>query len=443
MIRNLQLKPQKLSLVSKFFRKLITGRCKSLRYGFMEVSDCTGLTMKFGDPESDLLVSLEIHNPRFYRRVVTEGDLGVAQSLIDGDITCNDLTNLVQLFVRNMDLTDRLESPGARVIRQFKRIGHWLRRNTIGRSRKNIEAHYDLGNDFYALWLDPTMNYSSGIFKSREDSMETASIEKMDRLCRRLDLQPSDHLLEIGTGWGALACYAAEHYGCQVTTTTISQQQFELASRRVRDRGLEDKVKVISKDYRDLQGQYDKIVTVEMIEAVGHQFYSSFFEKCKSLLTPEGQMMMQAIVIADHRYESHIRNVDFISQYIFPGGSLPSISELTSTASASGSMRLVELVDITPHYAETLRRWRESFMKQLPAVRGLGYDNKFIRMWHYYLCYCEAGFEERQINTVQMMFSKQNCKIDPLTEVGPLAVSSDRASNESENRDWNEGASIC
>lgn len=443
MIRNLKMSPKKISWVGRFFRALITGRCKSLRYGYMEVSDCTGLTMKFGDPNSDLLVALEIHNPRFYRRVVTEGDLGVAQSLIDGDITCNDLTNLVQLFIRNMDLTDRLEPLGARAFRQVKRIGHWLRRNTIGRSRKNIEAHYDLGNEFYSLWLDPTMNYSSGIFKSREDSMETASIEKMDRLCRRLGLKPTDHLLEIGTGWGALACYAAEHYGCRVTTTTISQQQFELATQRVRERGLEDRVRVISKDYRDLQGQYDKIVSVEMIEAVGHQFYSSFFEKCKSLLTPEGQMMMQAIVITDHRYESHIRNVDFISQYIFPGGSLPSISKLTSTASSSGDMRLVELVDITPHYAETLRRWRESFMKQLPAVRSLGYDSKFIRMWHYYLCYCEAGFEERQINTVQMMFSKQNCKIDPLLDIGDVAAGARDTAQESKIRDWNEGASVC
>lgn len=443
MIRDLEkTQQQKISLTNKAFRSLITRRCETLRHGYMEVSDSTGLTMKFGDPLSELTVSMEIHNPRFYRRVVTEGDLGVAQALIDGDITCDDLTSLVQLFIRNMDLTDRLEQPGARLIRQFKRIGHWLRRNTIGRSRKNIEAHYDLGNDFYSLWLDSTMNYSSGIFKNPDDSLQSASMEKMDRLCRRLNLKSTDHLLEIGTGWGALACFAAEHYGCQVTTTTISQQQFELANQRVQQRGLEDRVNVISKDYRDLSGTYDKIVTVEMIEAVGHQFYPSFFEKCKDLLTPEGQMMMQAIVIADHRYESHIRNVDFISQYIFPGGSLPSVSKLTSTASASAGMRMVELVDITPHYAETLRRWRGNFMKQLPAVRALGYDSKFIRMWHYYLCYCEAGFEERQINTVQMMFSKQDCKLDPLTDGGSRKVDAVQVSGTEPKSNWGR-ASIC
>jgi cyclopropane-fatty-acyl-phospholipid synthase len=422
MIHDLKMnRKKKMSWIGKRFRSLIAGRCNALKQGCMEVTDCTGKTMKFGDPRSDLLVSLEIHDPRFYRRVVTEGDLGVAQALIDGDFTCNDATNLVQLFIRNMDLTDRLEQPGARVIRQFKRIGHWLRRNTVRRSRKNIEAHYDLGNDFYSLWLDPTMNYSSGIFGSPNDTLEQASVAKMERLCQRLDLKSTDHLLEIGTGWGALACYAAEKFGCRVTTTTISQEQFTLARQRVRERGLEGLVEVINKDYRDLEGTYDKIVTVEMIEAVGHQYYQSFFEKCQSLLTPEGQMLMQAIVIADHRYESHIRNVDFISQYIFPGGSLPSITKLASTASEAGRMRVVELVDITPHYAETLRRWRENFMKQLPAVRELGYDSKFIRMWHYYLCYCEAAFEERQINTVQMMFSKQHCKNDPLTDVGEVS----------------------
>lgn len=421
MIHDLQMNHKKVTWLNRLFRKSIASRCKTIKQGYMEVTDCSGKTMQFGDPMSDLTVSLEIHNPRFYRRVVTEGDLGVAQALIDGDFSCNDATNLVQLFIRNLDLTDRLEQPGARIIRQFKRVGHWLRRNTVRRSRKNIEAHYDLGNDFYSLWLDSTMNYSSGVFKSQNDSLESASIEKMDRLCRRLNLKPTDHLLEIGTGWGALACYAAEKFGCRVTTTTISQQQFELAKQRVRDRNLQDQVEVVSKDYRDLEGTYDKIVTVEMIEAVGHQYYDSFFEKCQSLLTPEGQMMMQAIVIADRRYESHIRNVDFISQYIFPGGSLPSISKLTTTASEVGGMRVVELVDITPHYAETLRRWRENFMKQLPAVRDLGYDSKFIRMWNYYLCYCEAAFEERQINTVQMMFSKQSCKLDPLTDVGEIS----------------------
>lgn len=408
---------QKISIFHRMFRSLISKRCKSIRNGLLRVADSLG-EMSFGDPDSELVVSLEIHNPRFYRRVVTEGDLGVARSLIDGDLTCSDLTLLVKLFIRNLDLTDRLEQPGARLLRQFKRFGHWLRRNTIQRSRKNIEAHYDLGNEFYSLWLDSTMNYSSGIFTKTGESMQSASIEKMNRLCQRLQLKPTDHLLEIGTGWGALACFAAEHYGCRVTTTTISQQQFEKANQRVQQRQLEDRVTVLNQDYRLLEGQYDKIVSVEMIEAVGHQFYDGFFQKCGELLTPQGLMMMQAIVIADHRYESHINNVDFISQYIFPGGSLPSISRLTQVASSAAQMRMLELVDITPHYAETLRRWRDQFNNQIPALRALGFDNHFIRMWNYYLCYCEAGFEERQINTVQFMLAKPACRMDPLIESG-------------------------
>ena len=408
---------QKLTRLDRLFRSLAARRCQSLQEGHLLVNDQDG-QMSFGDPDSDLQVILNIHNPRFYRRVGAEGDLGIASALIAGDFSCNDLTALVRLFIRNLNITDRLES-GGKLMRRFRRFGHWLRRNTIQRSRKNISAHYDLGNEFYSLWLDSTMNYSSGIFRKPTDTLQASSIQKMDRLCQRLNLKPSDHLLEIGTGWGALACFAAEHYGCRVTTTTISEQQFEAATQRVRCRGLEDRVTVLKQDYRSLEGKekFNKIVSVEMIEAVGHQYYSTFFEKCKQLLTQDGLMMMQAIVIADHRYESHLRNVDFIGKYIFPGGSLPSISCLTQHASDSARMRLLELVDITPHYAETLHHWRENFLTNLPEIRKLGYDAEFIRMWDYYLCYCEAGFEERQINTVQMILAGPECRVDPLTDL--------------------------
>ena len=414
---------QPLTSFDRIFRSFAARRCQSLQAGHLVVIDADG-QMSFGEESSDLQVILNIHNPRFYRRVGAEGDLGIASALIDGDFSCNDLTALVRLFVRNLNITDQLESPGGRIIRKFRRLGHWLRRNTINRSKKNIAAHYDLGDDFYSVWLDSTMNYSSGIFQKSDDTLQRSSIQKMDRLCQRLDLKPSDHLLEIGTGWGALACFAAQHYGCRVTTTTISDQQFQRATQRVQHQNLEEQVTVLKQDYRLLEGKnkFDKIVSVEMIEAVGHQYYPVFFEQCRKLLKQDGLMMMQAIVIADHRYESHLRNVDFIGKYIFPGGSLPSISCLTQQASESAGMRLLELIDITPHYAETLRRWRDNFMEDLPAIRKLGYDSKFIRMWEYYLCYCEAGFEERQINTVQMMFAKPACTVDPVTQLGEIGT---------------------
>ena len=414
---------QPLTKLARVFRAFAKRRCQALQAGHLVVNDADG-QMSFGEKNSDLKVVLDIHNPRFYRRVGTEGDLGIASALIDGDFSCNDLTALVRLFIRNLNITDQLESPGGRIVRRFRRLGHWLRRNTIERSKKNIAAHYDLGDDFYSLWLDSTMNYSSGIFQKPSDTLQASSIQKMDRLCRRLDLKPSDHLLEIGTGWGALACFAAQHYGCRVTTTTISDQQFARATQRVQRRNLQDQVTVLKQDYRLLEGEnkFDKIVSVEMIEAVGHQYYPVFFEQCQKLLAQDGLMMMQAITIADHRYESHLRNVDFIGKYIFPGGSLPSISCLTGHASVSAGMRLLELVDITPHYAETLRRWRDNFMQNLPAIRDLGYDSEFIRMWEYYLCYCEAGFEERQINTVQMMFAKPACRVDPITQLGEIGA---------------------
>ena len=441
---------QRLTKFDRVFRAVAARRCQSLQAGHLVVNDADG-QMTFGEADSDLQVVLDIYNPRFYRRVGAEGDLGIASALIDGDFSCNDLTALVRLFIRNLNITDRLESPGGRIIRKFRRLGHWLRRNTISRSKKNIAAHYDLGDEFYSLWLDSTMNYSSGIFQKPDDTLQASSIQKMDRLCQRLDLKPTDHLLEIGTGWGALACFAAQHYGCRVTTTTISDQQFERATQRVQHRNLQDQVTVLQQDYRLLEGEnkFDKIVSVEMIEAVGHQYYPAFFEQCQKLLKPDGLMMMQAIVIADHRYESHLRNVDFIGKYIFPGGSLPSISCLTLHASESAGMRMLELVDITPHYAETLRRWRDNFMKNLPAIREQGYDSKFIRMWEYYLCYCEAGFEERQINTVQVMFAKPACTVDPVTQLGKIGAAQQRppsdaiAPTKTRSRELGQGTETC
>lgn len=385
--------------------------------------------------EHGLTVTLWVNDPAFYQRAVLGGSLGVAESLLQGEWSCSDLTALVRMFIRDLRVTDSLRQGLSRVSHGLHQISQWIRRNTVAGSRRNIAAHYDLGNDFYRLWLDDTLNYSCGIFRHAEDTMASASIAKMDRICQLLQLNPGDHVVEIGTGWGGFAVYAATHYGCRVTTTTISEEQFRYASQRVMDAGLSDRVRVVRKDYRhltpadaawtdsdgtpkfvDAMGShttdrasvgFDKLVSIEMIEAVGHQFYPVYFQKCDELLKPDGQAVLQAIVIADERYEFHRRSVDFISQYIFPGGMLPSISAMTSIAASAGGLRLLQLDDFAPHYAETLRRWRRRFHDQLASIHQLGFDRRFIRMWDYYLAYCEAAFEESQVNLVQLHFAKR------------------------------------
>lgn len=363
-----------------------------------------------GDSSSDLTATVFVNDSKFYRRLVLGGDLGVADSLIAGEWSCDDLTKLVRIFIRAEESGRDMNGWTTTLRNQSARLVHWLRSNSIARSRRNIQQHYDLGNDFYKLWLDDTMSYSSGIFNDPLATMKKASLDKIDRLCRQLDLRANDHLLEIGTGWGALAIHAAQHYGCHVTTTTISDEQFEFARQRVSACDLTDRITLLKQDYREITGKFDKIVSVEMIEAVGHSYYDTFFSTCGRLLKRNGMMMMQAIVIADQHYERHIRSADFISQYIFPGGSLPSISALVNSAAAAAGMRCLCLDDFAPHYAETLRRWRGQFYRNIDQIRALGFDERFIRMWEYYLCYCEAAFDERRTNLVQLMLAKRECE---------------------------------
>jgi len=286
------------------------------------------------------------------------------------------------------------------------KIAHGVNRNTRRGSERNISAHYDLGNEFFQLFLDPTMMYSSALFGDRAATLEAASEAKLDEICRQLELKPEDHLLEIGTGWGSMAIHAARHYGCQVTTTTISKEQYEHSLQRVREAGLADRVEVLCKDYRALDGQYDKLVSIEMIEAVGHEFYREYFSTCSALLRDDGKMVIQAITIADQRYESARDSVDFIKRYIFPGGCLPSVAVIADQLARNTDMQMVHLKDITADYATTLACWRDRFMSQLDAVNRLGFDQRFVRMWEFYLCYCEGGFRERIISTVQVAFAK-------------------------------------
>jgi cyclopropane-fatty-acyl-phospholipid synthase len=411
------LKP--LTWLQRRMRKILFRGAKRMRGGCLVVRDADG-EHRLGEVHSLSCCELTVHDPALYRRMLFGGALGAAESLMDGQWTAYDLTGVVRLFVRNLDVLDGFDRGWGSWRGGLERLRHWWRGNTRRNARANIRAHYDLGNPFFQLFLDPTMNYSSALFSNLAsgqpgESLHRAQLNKMERLCQQLDLRPGQHLLEIGTGWGSLACYAARHYGCRVTTTTISAEQYQWSCERVRQEGLEPLVTVLDQDYRHLTGQYDRIVSVEMIEAVGDRYYDVFFAKCRELLRDDGLLLLQSITIVDQRYRQHLRNVDFICKYIFPGGSLPCISRLTQSAADAGAMRLVQLADFAPHYAETLRRWRGRFHQHAAGIRALGYDERFRRMWDYYLAYCEAAFEERQINLVHMLFAMKQSRIDPLT----------------------------
>jgi cyclopropane-fatty-acyl-phospholipid synthase len=289
-----------------------------------------------------------------------------------------------------------------------------MHKGTRKGSRVNIAAHYDLGNDFYALFLDETLTYSCGIFEREESTLKDASIAKYDRICRKLELSSGDHVLEIGTGWGGFAIYAAQNYGCRITSTTISQQQHELAKKRIEKAGLSDQITLLFKDYRDLEGKYDKVVSIEMIEAVGHHFFDAFFRLCSERLKEDGMMLLQAITITDRVFDRHKDSVDFIKRYIFPGSCIPSIAAMSHAVAKVTDLKIDHLEDITPHYARTLRAWRRRFFENVEQVKALGFSDAFIRMWEFYLCYCEAGFQERYLGDIQIRLIKPMCRPAPI-----------------------------
>jgi cyclopropane-fatty-acyl-phospholipid synthase len=375
----------------------------------------------FGSSGQGPSAEISIHDPAFYRRLLVGGVDAVDDAYLRAEWDTDDLTAVFRVFLRNFDVLNRFSSWPSSLARLLSRIGHWKNGNSRAGSRRNIHAHYDLGNDFFRLWLDETLAYSSGIFPTFDASLKEASREKFDRVCRKLNLQSHDHLLEIGSGWGGLAIHAARHYGCRVTTTTISAEQFALARERIRAAGLEDRIDLLQLDYRDLTGQFDKLASIEMIEAVGEKYLDNYFRQCSTLLKPTGSCVIQAIVMPERRYASYLRSVDFIRRRIFPGGSLPSVSAILESVGRTGQLRLSHLEDFSPHYAETLRRWRETFREQVAGVRALGHSEEFIRLWTFYLCYCEAVFEEREVGVVQIHFDGRDCPSDPLG-VGQRAV---------------------
>lgn len=361
----------------------------------------------FGTPGASLAVTINVVDPAAYRAILFGGSLGAGEAYMKGLWTCDDLVVLARILARNIDTLDAMEGGAAQVVRSVGDVfAVATRRNTRAGSRRNIAHHYDLSNELFALFLDESMTYSSAIFERADATLGDAQIAKLERICQRLDLKPTDHLLEIGTGWGALAIHASREYGCRVTTATISREQHRLATERVRAAGLENEVDVLLSDYRDLRGQYSKLVSVEMIEAVGHEYMDDYFRACSALLAPEGMMLLQAITIADQHHEKHRKSVDFIKEYIFPGSCIPSVTSIVTSTTRATDLRLSNLEDLTPHYARTLKVWRERFLARLSDVRRLGFDASFVRMWEYYLAYCEGGFEERYLGCVHMLLSK-------------------------------------
>ena len=332
----------------------------------------------------------------------------------------DDLVSVVRLVVRNREVLAGVEGGLARLTMPLHRLFQAARRNTRDGSRRNIVAHYDLGNDFYSLFLDETLTYSCALFERDDMTLAEASTAKYDRLCRKLDLREADRVLEIGSGWGGFALHAAGRYGCRVTTTTISREQHELASRRVREAGLADRVEVLLCDYRDLTGTFDKLVSIEMIEAVGHHYLDAYFRCVSERLAPDGLAAIQAITIVDHAYEQQLRQADFIKRYVFPGSFLPSVAAICAAVARAADLRLVHLEDLTPHYARTLAAWRERFLARADDVRRLGFPESFLRLWEYYLCYCEGAFRERYIGDAQLLFAKPRCTRPPiLPPLGP------------------------
>ena len=368
----------------------------------------------FGDPHAALHGEIHIHDSAAWGLVAGNGSIGAGEAYIHGYWSSPELTAVIRVFVANLAVLDALEGGLAALGRPVLRALHWLNRNSRAGSQKNIAAHYDLGNELFEAFLDRTMMYSAAMFLSTEDSLEQAQLNKLERICQKLDLQPSDHLLEIGTGWGSMALYAASHYGCRVTTTTLSREQHAYTARRIAEMGLESRVTLLLKDYRELDGQFDKLVSIEMIEAVGHRYLPEYFRQCAQLLKADGLMLLQAITIRDQRYRQACNSVDFIQRYIFPGGALPSIESMLTTVSRDTDMNLLHLEDFGAHYARTLRHWHDNLRHVRGHLEQLGYDEHFYRLWEFYLCYCEGGFLERTIGTVQMLLARPEARPAPL-----------------------------
>ena len=401
------------SIKRGFYEKVVISLLSKMKLGNLELTLPSGELLVFGNGVGNVNANITITTPKFFRRCVLYGDIGFGEGYVDGDWETDNIVNVIKWVILNIENAPTVSGSTTKTVslnllKFFNKIYHFTRLNSVSGSKENIAAHYDLNNNFFALFLDPTITYSSAYFKEEGMSLQQAQIEKYDRLCKQLNLKPSDHVLEIGTGWGGNAIYIAKNYGCRVTTATISEEQFKLATARVEEENLQEKVTVLLKDYRFIEGQFDKIVSIEMLEAVGHKFLDIYFKKCDELLKKNGILALQVITCPDSRYESLRNGVDWIQKHIFPGSLLPSVAAINKAINNTCDLTLVDLKDIGLDYARTLAIWKEQFNKKLDEVKNLGFDEQFIRKWNYYLSYCEGAFEMRNINTMQLVYSRPN-----------------------------------
>ena len=359
-----------------------------------------------GDPTAELRAEANVLDQRAYVRALLGGNTAAGEAYVDGWWTSPDITQVTRFFSRNLAMMDYWDSRFGLFLKPFKTVRYLKRLNSKGQAKRNILAHYDLGNDLYEAFLDPKMQYSSALYASKEISLEEAQVNKLTRICEQLELKETDHLLEVGSGWGGLAIFAAKNYGCRVTTTTISDEQFAYAKNRIDSEGLSEQINLLSKDYRSLEGTFEKVVSVEMIEAVGRKYLSGYFTKLNDLLKPSGLLMLQAITIADQRYKSYRNSEDFIQKHIFPGGFLPSLFLISKIITNSTELILRDVKDIGLDYAKTLSHWHENLIDKKQFLKQIGYDDRFYNLWSYYLGYCEGGFLERRISASQILMSK-------------------------------------
>ncbi|MES2591494.1 MAG: cyclopropane-fatty-acyl-phospholipid synthase family protein [Bacteroidota bacterium] len=395
-----------------FYEKIIIQLLSKMQMGTLNLILPNGEHIKIGG-SNEVVATIEVKNNYFFKRCVLYGDIGFGEAYVDGDWETDNIGNVIKWFLLNVENAptasgSQTQTFALNVLKLFNTIYHKKRENSINGSKKNISEHYDLHNDFFALFLDPTMTYSCAYFKSGEMSLQQAQIEKYDRLCQQLNLKATDHVLEIGSGWGQNAIHMAKQYGCRVTTVTISQEQYKLTKERIIKENLSDKVDVLLKDYRLIEGKFDKIVSIEMLEAVGHKFLKAYFKKCNNLLKKDGILAIQVITCPDSRYESLRNGVDWIQKHIFPGSLLPSVGTINKVINKTSDMTMVDLKDMGLHYARTLSEWQQQFNQQLSEVKKMGFDERFIRKWNYYFHYCEAAFRTRNINVMQMVYSRPN-----------------------------------
>lgn len=392
------------SIIDRLAQKTIFKLLSAMQFGQIVVRDGKN-RWTFGS-DATLIAHVTVRDPIFYRQVVFGGSIGAGEAYIDHLWDVDDLTVLSRIMVLNMDMLDRMERGLGWILQIFRLVGHTAKYNSRKGSKRNIIAHYDLGNELYRSFLDPTMMYSSAIYPNKSSSLEEASYHKLETICKKLDLRPTDRVIEIGTGWGGFAIHAARNYGCHVTTTTISDAQYAEAKCRILAAGLSGRITLLKSDYRDLQGSFDKLVSIEMVEAVGRKFLPTFFKKCEDLLADNGMMLLQAITIRDNKYDQYARSVDFIQRHIFPGGHILSITRMLNLITQKTDMVVRDLEDFGLDYARTLHDWRKRFTKAFPSLQEHGYDERFRRLWEYYLCYCEGGFQEQSISVVHIVASR-------------------------------------